>query len=621
MIFMDYKSLGLKVGLEFHQRLDTHKLFCNCSSDAEEKSKMKVTRKLRPTTGEMGEVDPAAMLEFVRNKTFEYETFERSSCLVELDDEPPHAINPSAVDIALEISALLNCSVPDEIHVMRKTVIDGSNTGGFQRTMIVGNDGFIETPYGLVGVLGVFLEEEACGIVEEKDGVKTYRLDRLGVPLVEIATGIMELEPRQVQDVALRLGRLLRVTGKVKRGLGTIRQDVNISIKGGARTEAKGVQDVRILDNIIDYEVMRQTNLLDIKDEMHKRKIKKSTHDIQSFTSFFSGTKCKIIKSGLDKSLKVHGIVVHNFKGILGWELSPGRRFGTELSGVAKTFGLKGLIHTDEDLAKYGIEKEVAAIFKEHNLKENDSLVLIVGEPQQMKNALEEISKRINYALIGVPNETRRALEDGNTEFMRYLAGAHRMYPETDVPPVVITEEKMNAIRKSLPEKPEEIYEKLVKTYSLSDELADKMVTSKNLKMFFELTKTKANPTLIASTLEETLVELRRGGTDVSSLNENHFKQMFTLVADGKTAREAIPHILKKLAANPKLKATDALEGFETVNEDVLKKSLDEIVKNNKDVLSDPRKAFNVLMGEMMKKYRGKADGALIAKIVKEKTS
>lgn len=617
---MDYKAIGLRVGLEFHQRLDTHKLFCNCSSDVEEKPVTKVIRKLRPTTGELGEIDASAMLEFLRNKTFKYETFERSSCLVELDEEPPHAINAKAIDIALEISTLLNCSVPNEMHVMRKTVIDGSNTGGFQRTMIVGNDGFIESPYGLVGVNGVFLEEEACGIVEEHEGVKTYRLDRLGVPLVEIATGIMELEPREVQDVALRLGRLLRVTGKVKRGLGTIRQDVNISIAGGARTEAKGVQDVRILDKIIEYEVMRQTNLLDIKEELRKRKIKKSQHDIQSFTSFFSGTKCKIIRIGLDKGLRVHGVVLHDFKGILGWELSPGRRFGTELSGIAKTFGLKGLIHTDEDLENYGIEKEIADIFKEHNLKENDSLVLIVGEPQQMKNALEEISKRVNYALVGVPNETRRALEDGNTEFMRYIAGAHRMYPETDVPPVLVTEEKLDAIRASLPDKPEEIYEKLVKTYSLSDELADKMVTSKHLKIFFELAKMKVNPTLIASTLEETLVELRRGGTDVSSLNEGHFKQMFALVADGKTAKEAIPHILKRLASNPKLKASEAIEGVEAVNEGVLRKSLEEIVEENKEIMSDPRKSFNVLMGEMMKKYRGKADGALIAKLVKEKT-
>ncbi|MEM0372322.1 MAG: Glu-tRNA(Gln) amidotransferase subunit GatE [archaeon] len=617
---MDYKALGLKVGLEFHQRLDTHKLFCNCFTDVEENPKSKVMRKLRPTTGELGEIDAAAMLEYVRGKTFEYETFERSSCLVELDEEPPHTINPAAMDIALEISELLNCSVPDEIHVMRKTVIDGSNTSGFQRTMIVGNDGFLETPYGLVGISGVFLEEEACGIVGEKDGVKTYRLDRLGIPLVEIATGIMELEPKQVQDVALRLGRLLRVTGKVKRGLGTIRQDVNISIKEGARVEIKGVQDVRILDKIIEYEVQRQVNLLDIKEEMLKRKIKKQTRDIQSFTKFFESTKCKIIRAGIDKGLKVHGIVLNGFKGLLGWELSPGRRFGTELAGIAKTFGLKGLIHTDEDLAKYGIEKEIAAIFEEHNLKEDDSLIIMVGEPVQMKNALEEISKRVNYALTGVPNETRRALDDGNTEFMRYLAGAHRMYPETDVPPVVITKERLEKIRASLPEKPEEIYEKLVRQYSLSDELADKLVTSKNLKLFFELAKTKASPTLIASTLEETLVELRRGGTDVSGITQNQLKELFSLVASGRTAKEAVPSILKKLAANPKMKASDALEGFEAVDESVLKKSLDEIIKKDETVLSDPHRAFNVLMGEMMKKYRGKADGALIAKMVKERT-
>lgn len=616
---INYRELGLKVGLEFHQRLDTHKLFCNCDSDGEEESYLSTTRKLRPKTGELGEIDKTAMLEFARDKNFKYQSFSKSSCLVELDEEPPHRINEKAIDIAIEISRLLECSVPDELQVMRKTVIDGSNTSGFQRTMLIGDNGFIKTKFGKVGILGVFLEEEACGIVEEKKSTKTYRLDRLGIPLVEIATGIMEFEPKQIQETALEIGILLRMTGKVKRGLGTIRQDVNISIKNGARIEAKGLQDIKLLDKVIEYEASRQINLLKLKEEFKERKIKKQKVDIQSFTSFFDSTKCKMIKTGLDKGLKVHGIVFPNFKGIFGFELSIGKRFGSELAGIAKTFGLNGLIHTDEDLKKYEIEKEISNIYKKHNLKEDDSLMLMIGEPEQMRKALEEIINRINIVENGVPNETRKVLDDGNTQFMRYLSGAHRMYPETDIPPARITKERIAKIEKELPEKPEEVFEKLMKNYGLGEELADKMITSRNLKLFLELAKMKVNPTLIASTLEETLVELRRQSVDIEKITEKHFKELFKLVEENKIAKEALGKMLTKIALNPEKKVSEIAREFETVSEDELKKYLDEIIKQNKELVSDKSRAFNILMGEMMKKYRGKADGALIAKIVKEK--
>jgi len=254
-----YADMGFKCGIEIHQQLETHKLFCNCQSIVHDTDPgIRIERRLRAAAGETGEVDVAAEHEQKKGKLIKYEACKTSCCLVELDEEPPHDVNEESLEIALQIAAMLNCKIVDEIQVMRKTVVDGSNVSGFQRTAIIAIDGYIDTSLGKVGIPGVFLEEEAAKkITEEKDSI-TYRLDRLGIPLVEIPTDSNIKTPEHAQEVASKIGMILRSTGKVKRGLGTIRQDVNISIGGGARTEIKGFQDLRSIPKVVENEIKRQ---------------------------------------------------------------------------------------------------------------------------------------------------------------------------------------------------------------------------------------------------------------------------------------------------------------------------------------------------------------------------
>lgn len=262
---IDYKKLQLKVGLEIHFQLNTkHKLFCNCSTEMKEKKPIKIVkRKLHPVASELGEIDVAAQYEYLRNRSFFYYCFENETCLVEVDGEPPHEVNREALKIALQIALLLNCEIPDEIHVMRKTVIDGSNTSGFQRTMIVGRNGFIKYKNKRIRISNVCLEEDAAAIVKEEKGKVYYRLNRLGIPLVEIATEIIKgFSPKEIQDIAYTIGLIVKSTGKVRRGIGAIRQDINVSIKGGNRVEIKGVQDLGLLGKVIESEIRRQLKLI-----------------------------------------------------------------------------------------------------------------------------------------------------------------------------------------------------------------------------------------------------------------------------------------------------------------------------------------------------------------------
>jgi Glu-tRNA(Gln) amidotransferase subunit E-like FAD-binding protein len=265
---MDYSKIELKAGLEIHQQLNTHKLFCPCPSQIkQDEPDFEIIRELRPLAGELGEIDPAAIFERKKKKHYIYEGYNDTTCLVELDEEPPHPINESALDIVLLIAKMLNCKFPDVVQVMRKTIINGSNVAGFQRTALIGYDGFIETSFGKVGIQSIAIEEDAARRIAEDSESVTYRLDRLGIPLIEIATAPDCKIPEQVKEVAETLGMLLRSTGKVMRGIGTIRQDINISVKGHPRIELKGVQELPQMPIIVMKEVERQLVAVNTKEK------------------------------------------------------------------------------------------------------------------------------------------------------------------------------------------------------------------------------------------------------------------------------------------------------------------------------------------------------------------
>ncbi|MFH0831272.1 MAG: Glu-tRNA(Gln) amidotransferase subunit GatE [archaeon] len=273
----DYKKLGLKSGIEIHQQLDTNKLFCSCPSllRAEEPDII-ARRKLNAVAGEEGKIDIAAEHEHKKEREFIYQGYSDSTCEVEFDESPPHEINQEALRIALQISLLLNAKPLEIVQIMRKTVIDGSNTSGFQRTLLIAKDGWIETSSGKIGIQNICLEEDAARIISQNENQATYRLDRLGIPLVEIATMPEIKNPEQAKEVALHIGEILRAC-KVKRGIGTIRQDVNMSIAGGKRIEIKGVQEPSLISKTIETEIERQIAL--VKNKKSTEEVRKANPD------------------------------------------------------------------------------------------------------------------------------------------------------------------------------------------------------------------------------------------------------------------------------------------------------------------------------------------------------
>ena len=614
----NWEELGLMMGLEIHQQLNTkHKLFCPCSTELiDDEFDDGIIRNLRPTQSELGQIDRAALQESLRDMTFKYESFNNHTCLVETDDEPPHALNREALDICITIASLLNMKMVDEFHTMRKQVIDGSNTGGFQRTGLAATDGYLDTPYGRVAIESLGLEEDAARRIDSDDEFTEFRLDRLGIPLAEITTDPSMHHPEQIKEVAYMIGQVLRSTN-VKRGIGTIRQDVNISITRGARVEIKGVQDLDLMPEIVEREVQRQLALADIKDELIKRNA--SVEDnIYDLDEVFKDTSSKILSSA--KCIK--GIILRGFDGLIGKEIQPGRRFGTELSSYAKKMGVSGLFHTDE-LPAYGIGAEEVDAMKEFlKIGPQDAIIIVAHDEDVAVNALNEVIRRANMAFDGVVEETRKALDDGNTEYMRPLPTANRMYLETDIPLFQITDDMVEPIKNNLPELPDEKKERIKKEYKLSEDLASQIVR-RLLGDTFEslLSKVKVDPTTVASVLVSDLRDLRREGIDVSIFDEDKLVEVFSLLEEGKISKDAIKDLMVAVSKKPDADVSAVAEeaNLTLLSEDAVRDIIHEIATQNESMIKERQMgAMGPLMGMSMKKLKGKADGSLVNKIVRE---
>jgi glutamyl-tRNA(Gln) amidotransferase subunit E len=626
---LDYEKIGLKVGLEIHQQLNTStKLFCSCKPALfKEEPEITFLRRLRPTQSELGQVDPAAFFEFQKGVKILYEANNATSCLVEMDEEPPHALNKEAVETVLTAALMMNAKLVGEIHVMRKTVIDGSNTTGFQRTCVVAMNGEIKVGEKTVPIQHASLEEDAARKTgEEKGSTIKYRIDRLGIPLIEVATAPVIKSPNEAEEVALGIGRILRATGKAIRGLGSIRQDVNISIPRGALIEIKGLQELDLVSLVVEYEVRRQLNLIGISEELRKRGVEDDQVKAEFFNvgDIFKNTKCKVIQKALEKKQQVLAVRLPKFKGLLKWELGPGLRLGTEMADRAKFWGrVGGVFHTDE-LPAYGITaEEVEKLRKNLEAYDEDAVVLVADNQENAGDALKAVVERAREAIAGVPQETRAPNPDGTTRYMRPRPGAARMYPETDIPPVQIPQDYVDQIRSHLPELPEQKLERLQKEYKLNDKLARQVLNSEYGELFESIVKqSKAPPTTIAAFMTETLKALKRDGITVEKVSDRQLGDIFTLVGEGKLAKEAISEVFTWLSKNEDRTVEDAIKelGLQTISETELERLVTKIVEENKELIKKHgESSFSVLMGIAMNNLRGKANAALVGKVLKQR--
>jgi len=623
-----YKELGLQCGLEIHQQLLTEKkLFCRCQAVLHsDKPSATILRHMRPTLSELGEYDGTALMEFKTKKNVVYQLYNDTVCTYEMDDTPPFHLNHQALDIALEIALLLNYSIVDEIHISRKQYLDGSIPTGFQRTGIVGVEGWIPYKNRKIRLIQLGLEEDACREIKDVGHQIIFKTDRLSIPLVEVVTHPDIQTPTEASEVAQLIGRLLRSTGKIRRGLGSVRQDINVSIKGSTRIELKGVSKLQYIAKAVAHEARRQKALLDIRDELRVRGVTEKTFQSENkdVTSLFKNTRCKRFKEVLKSKGKIYGIVLRVFAGIFDKPTQTGKTFSDEISGRVKVIACLDVIPNIVSNTHFGefdiSAKEVSQLEELFNVKPTDAIVLVWGGEDDVKTAIKEIKIRAVEATIGVPSETRQVFSDGTNDFERILPGPNRMYPDTDTPPTPISEKHLEHIKKTLPER---IWdrEKRLEKLGLPKSLIKSLSISKNIKIFDKIVETlDVKPTLVATTLEEKIKWLRRKGKNVDIISDENFYQLFEMLSKNKFSKEAIPIILEFLADKPDKNVKEAITELNITPMSIkeLQKVVDEIIVE----FSNPKKTVNsykFIMAESMKVARNRIDGKLINEVVKNR--
>ena len=614
----------LKVGLEIHQQLGSkNKLFCDCKIIDSNEYDFTFKRNLRPTQSEMGSYDQAALFESKKIKTVKYQSSKNANCLIESDEEPPKMVNNEALELVLTISLALNCTIEDELHVMRKIVIDGSNTTGFQRTILVGRNGFLEVEGVRVGIQSVCLEEDAARIINEdkkEDENKAYSLDRLGIPLIEIALEPISNSPIFVTNVAQTVGRLLRSTKKVTRGLGSIRQDVNISTEDGPVVEVKGVQQLSQLPLVIEYERKRQDALNQIANELKKRKIDESSFidNVTDVTQLLSKSSSKVVKKILTGDSRFTAFILRGFKGILSFEPYPAIRLGKELGDLVKVYGIGGIFHSDE-LPNYGITPEdVESITTVLRMDKNDAFVLIGGPTKSLNTVLFELFTRIKKAFSGVVPETRSARLDGVTVFSRPKPGSSRMYPETDIPYISIAKGKLKQLSQDTPQPWNQIIDQICKKYTINKTLAENIFDSKYFSLFEKIVSHMSiSPSFVISKLTEDLVSMEREGYDSSILSEDVLYCLFTELDNSRITKESIPLVIEKLLKNESRDVDEIISSFGTksISEEYVDETISKIIHENATVISQKGlDSVGLLMGRCMEVLRGKIDGEKVNK-------
>ena len=617
-------NVGLKVGLEIHQQLATNKkLFCSCRSIESDEYYMKFQRKLRAVKSELGEYDPAALFEKSKSKTIMYYSNPESSCLVEQDEEPPHNLDKDAKELVLVIASSLNSKIFSEVYPMRKTVIDGSNTTGFQRTMLFSQGGQIDVDGEKVGVQSICLEEDSAKLLGDKGNIREYSLDRLGIPLVEIALEPVEVDSKKIKKIALSLGRLLRSTKKVTRGIGSIRQDVNVSVKdGGGVVEVKGVQQLDQLEKIVEFEAKRQHGLVKIAEKLKNSDFKGISKDVDIFniTEDWNSCKSEIIQKALNDNSIIKAIKIENFSGMFGYSPYEGIRLGKEIGELVKFYGIGGIFHSDE-LPNYGINDEDISIVKNIlKIKENDAFLILAAPSSKIDFAIDSIINRLVEAKKGVPAETRLATQTGETIFLRPRPGASRMYPETDIPPILVTSDELENAEKNIPKSWDESLLELQKKYDLNPQLSEQIFDSQYIELFEKIVKrTKVNPTFVASILCSTITNLERSGLNSNLLRNEDIVKSFQLLEEEKIAKESIEMIFKNIMDEKSQTIEEAMKNasIEAVNESDLEKIIEEIVEKNQEIVKNQKeRAVGPLMGIAMKELRGKASGEMINKLL-----
>jgi len=635
----DYDVLGFMSGLEVHQQLLTRgKLFCRCPAACDgRKFDAEVLRHMRPTLSELGEYDGTALMEFKTRKEIVYRLERRSVCTYEIDDTPPFPINDDAVRIALEIAMLLGLNLVSELHVMRKQYLDGSIPTGFQRTAMLGLDGSVPFRVPEIGadrelrIRQLSLEEDSCREVSDVGHRITFRTDRLGTPLSETVTEPELRTPFEVQAAGRLIARVAQATGKVRRGPGAARQDVNVSVAGGRRIEIKGVDNHRSLPLLTHIEAFRQLNLLRVRHELLRRGVEpgalavpdrgepwEECPNVVEAGSVLRRCDFEPIRQAVERGETICALRLPGFGGLLGHPTQPGVTFAREVTDRVRVIACL----TDRPFLVHSDVRDVGPASADWNrlgrrlrARTDDTIVVLWGSREDAATAVREVFLRAREALVGVPAETRQAYPDGTNGFERILPGPDRMYPDTDTPPLPIPDRLVAEIRSSLPETPWARVERY-RALGIDSRVATRLAASPWAALFDALDPPPGPVAQrLALALEKRIPHHRRRRRLDRDPEPRLLAPLVEEVREGRIRPEAIEAAIDRLLASRGRDADGSLASFRRDPEDdaSLARAVERIVEDGGRLAHRSREvAIRWAMGRVMPRFLGRIDPAVV---------
>ncbi|MCU0660896.1 MAG: Glu-tRNA(Gln) amidotransferase subunit GatE [Myxococcota bacterium] len=625
----DWQALGLMCGVEIHQQLLTQrKLFCRCPAglyshhhDAE------VVRHMRPTLSELGEYDGTALMEFKTKKNITYLLDRRSVCTYEMDDTPPFEVNREAVEIALEISLALGSNIVGEFHVIRKQYLDGSIPTGFQRTAITGVGGRLPYRGKQIGIIQLSVEEDSCREVSDRGHDIVFRTDRLSMPLVEVVTEPDMHTPQEAADVVRLIGRVMRSTGRVRRGAGASRQDVNVSVRGGTRIEIKGVPSISLIPGLVAGEGVRQKMLLDMREEMLRLGLTPQTFaDCRGVdvSYLFEREETPFTRATLRAGGRFMAVRLPGMRDLLSTKVGRTRTFADELGGrvrVIACLDVRPLVVTDDTCHDLGIRDERwRTLRKKLRCKATDAVALAHGPVVDAQCAVAEIVARVVECFEGVPRETRQVRSGGETDFERILPGPDRMYPDTDSPPLAVTDEWLAALAARRRTPVWELDEQLM-AVGLPRDVAENLAISPRLPLWQKAVDGGADPKALGLLLGMRWTALVRRGLPLKRIPEGTLRDLFAAAAAGRVMYEALPMLLEDAAVAPERPALELLNlrGLSPMTQAEAARRISDVLEHLARPTSvDPAARKRYYMGKLMPHFFGRLAGVTVERLFDE---
>lgn len=616
----DYATVGFMSGLEVHQQLLTKsKLFCRCPAGRYSREyHAEILRHMRPTLSELGEYDGTALMEFKTRKNIIYRVNKETVCTYEMDDTPPFMMDDEALDIALEISMLSELTLVDEVHIARKQYLDGSIPTGFQRTAICGVHGGVPYRGRRISMIQLGIEEDSCREISDIGHFRIYNTDRLGMPLIELVTGPDMRTPQEVEEVGQLLRKMMRTTGRVRRGIGATRADTNVSVTGGTRIEIKGVPKVGLMPLLTYNEAQRQWNLLRLREELKRRGITEETFTSADadVTRILKRTRFTPIADAMKEGKVAAAVKLIGWSNLLVWQTQDNTVFSREISDRVRVIAcltvLPNIIHSDsmsETLS--GAEwKEIKTAL---NCTADDTLVIVWGDTQDVDTAVKEIIIRAREVTIGIPSETRQALRDGTTGFERILPGPQRMYPDTDLPPIRVTPERIERLRARMPI---QYWDRLRRynEWNVPSDAVEGLAISPLSPLFDEaVTDMGFDATDAAVMLWRYPRRLRREGIPTEALNIEDLRRILIAVKEDKLTKDGVLYAIRRSvtqgfedsALPPRLERKDLASFIEKAKQQV-----------RYSKLHDKKNIPNLTLDRVMDEVRGRIPGAHVAEEV-----